>query len=450
MFSVSEIAKLVDGRLLRAGEETPERVIHDSRLVQEGDLFVALKGERTDGHAFLDEAFTRGACAAIVSDRKAIPEAGRNVICVRDSLQALWALAAAWRKELSAILVGITGSCGKTTTKGLVAHLLEGDFRVFAAPESFNTEIGLPLALLGMTNSAEVGVFEVGANAPGEIAALSALLSPQIAILTMVGRTHLEGFGDLKTVAEEKWELVRALPGDGTVIVNVDCPELAPFIKSEKRPLVSFGLDDGMVRGAVTRSVPNLRVQVAEPPLGLICPLIGRHNAANLLAAVSCALHVGVSPQTIEQRAATFEPILHRLQLLRVPFGYLLDDTYNANPEATAAALHVLAEFDLPVERRGFVFGDMLELGKDANHYHREILELALQFGISPIFPVGEAATQAAEEMLACGSSGTLVLTKREDLADRINEELCGKQNLLLVKGSRMLGLEHLVEELNE
>ncbi len=450
MFSVSEIAKLVDGRLLRGGEATPERVIHDSRLVQEGDLFVALKGERADGHAFLGEAFARGACGAIVSDRKVIPEAGRNVICVEDSLQALGALAAAWREELSATFVGITGSCGKTTTKGLLAHLLEGGFHVFAAPESFNTEIGLPLALVSMSTSAQVGIFELGASAPGEIAPLASLLSPQIAILTMVGRTHLEGFGDLKAVAKEKWELVRALPSDGTVVVNIDCPEFAPFIEQETRRLVSFGLESGMVRGAVTRSVPDLHVKIVEPPLRLISPLIGRHNATNLLGAVSCALHLGVPPQTIEERVATFGPVSHRLQLLRAPFGYLLDDTYNANPEATRAALHVLAELDLPVERRGFVFGDMLELGEESPRLHREVLEFALSLGISPIFPVGEAATQATEEMLTSGPSGTFVLTRREELADHIKKELQGKQNLLLVKGSRRLGLEYLVEQLSD
>ena len=186
MFSVSEIARLVDGRLLEDVEETPRRVIHDSRLVQEGDLFVALKGERTDGHAFLEEVFARGACAAIVSDRKVIPAAGRNVICVRETLRALWALAAAWRRGLSAIFVGITGSCGKTTTKALLAHLLAEDFEVFTARKSFNTEIGLPLALLSMSTSAQVGVFELGTSAPGEIAPLANLLSPQITERTVL------------------------------------------------------------------------------------------------------------------------------------------------------------------------------------------------------------------------------------------------------------------------
>ena len=449
MFSVSEIAKLVGGRLLRRVDETPRRVIHDSRLVKEGDLFIALKGERTDGHEFLGEAFGRGACGAIVSASQAVPGAARNVICVEEPLRALRTLAAAWRREHSATFIGITGSCGKTTTKGLLAHLLQGDFQVFAAPESYNTEIGLPLALLSMPTPSHLGIFELGASAPGEIAPLANLLSPQIAILTMVGRTHLEGFGDSKTVAEEKWDLVRALPRDGTVVVNADCPELSPFIEQETRRLVSFGLESGMLQGKITHAVPNLSVEIEEPPLHLSSRLIGRHNAINMLAAVACALHLGVPAQTIEERVATFEPILHRLQLLRVPFGYLLDDTYNANPEATAAALHVLAELDLPVERRGFVFGDMLELGENASRFHREILDLALQLRVSPIFPVGEAATQAAEEMLR-SSPGTFVLARREDLADRISDELGRERNVLLVKGSRMLGLEQLVEKLTE
>jgi len=429
-------------------ETTPERVIHDSRLVQEGDLFIALKGERTDGHEFLEEAFVRGACGAIVSDSKAVPETARNVIRVEEPLRALWTLAAAWRREHSATLVGITGSCGKTTTKALLAHLLAADKKVFAAPESYNTEIGLPLALLAMSTSAQVSIFELGASAPGEIAPLAELLAPHIAILTTAGRAHLGGFGDISTVAEEKWELVRALPGDGTVVVNADCLELAPFIEQETRRLVSFGLESGMVRGTITRSVPNLHVKIAEPPLGLICPLIGRHNATNLLGAVSCALHLGVPPQTIERRVATFEPVSHRLQLLRVPFGYLLDDTYNANPDSTAAALRVLATLDVPVERRGFVFGDMLELGEAAARFHRELLRLALGLGIAPVFPVGELANQAAQDVLEEVPRGTIIYSDRQELAGCIRRSLEGDRNLLLVKGSRRLGLEGLVEQL--
>ena len=448
MFSVSEIAQLVGGRLLRRVDKMPRRVIHDSRLVQEGDLFVALKGERTDGHEFLEEAFLCGACGAIVSDTKAVPETARNVIRVEEPLRALWALAAAWRREHSAMFIGITGSCGKTTTKALLAHILAADNKVFAAPESYNTEIGLPLALLSMSPAAQVGIFELGASAPGEIAPLAELLAPQVAILTMVGRVHLEGFETLETVTNEKWELIRALPAEGTAIVNADAPYLAPLVRQWEGELISFGLEKGQLRGYITGTFPGLRLEIKKPPLCLSSPLLGRHNAINLLAAVSCALHLGVPPRTIKQQAKTFELVPHRLSLLRAPFGFLLDDTYNANPDSTSAALHVLAELDVPAKRRAFVFGDMLELGEESARFHRQILELALQLGISPIFPVGELATQAVTDTGKAISEAAFIIIPQGELADQIREHLPGSQNLLLIKGSRRLGLEQIVDQL--
>jgi len=449
MFSVARIADITAGHILRETKGRPLRVMHDSRLIQPGDLFVALTGARVNGHAYLQEAFSRGACGAIVSGLEAVPGKGRNVIQVDDPLRALQSLATAWRKETSAQFIGITGSCGKTTTKALLAHLLAEDLAVFAAPESFNTEIGLPLALLAMPPSAGLGIFELGANAPGEIAALAALLSPQIAVLTMVGRVHLEGFETLERIADEKWDLVRALSRDGTAIVPADCPELVPFLKEGGRNLVSFGLGQGDVQGKITQRVPNLRMQIVEPALELTSPLIGSHNATNLLAAVTCALHLGVSSRKIQRRVATFQGVCHRLRLVRAPFGYLLDDSYNANPEAAGAALRVLAELNLPVKRRAFVFGDMLELGEGSLRFHREILELALSLGIAPIFPVGESATKGARGLLSRVPQGTIVFATRQRLANRVRDTLQGDRNLLLVKGSRVLSLDKLVEELS-
>lgn len=424
-------------------------MVHDSRQVNPGDLFVALPGRRVDGHSFLAEVFARGACGAIISDCGFVPESGHGLILVKDTLEALHKIAAAWRKGLVAKFVGVTGSCGKTTTKALIAHLLRGDMRVFSAPESFNTEVGLPLALLGMPRSTKIGIFELGTNAPGEIAALAALLAPQVAVLTMVGRVHLEGFGTLEEIANEKWDLIRALPQNGVGIIPADPPVLAQLIEQEDRQLISFGLEQGDLRGRIIQTVPNLRLRISDPRLELDPPLIGGHNAVNLLAAVGCALHLGVSPHMIEKRVATFVPIPHRLQLIHAPLGYILDDSYNANPGATRAALRVLAELDLPVKQRAFVFGDMLELGKGSMHYHREILELALRLGISPIFPVGEAATAAAQNIQDQRPRGRIIFADKEELPDRVRKALRGDRNLLLVKGSRLLGLEKLVEELS-
>jgi UDP-N-acetylmuramoyl-tripeptide--D-alanyl-D-alanine ligase len=310
MFPSSDIARIVAGRLLRESDEVPLRAIHDSRLVREGDLFVALVGERTDGHAFLAEAFARGACGALIADAGAIPRYGRNLIVVEDTRAALQGLAAAWRKGLPATFVGITGTCGKTTTKAILAHILERDLRVFSAPHNYNTEIGLPLALLAMPSNAQVGIFELGASAPREIAPLAALLAPKIAILTMVGHGHLSGFGSIETIAEEKWELVRALPSQGIAIINLDCPELSRLADGWTGEIISVGLQGGVVHGKIVGACPGLIIEVEDPPLRLETNLLGRHNATNILSAVACALELGLAKETIENR--TLHPCLAR------------------------------------------------------------------------------------------------------------------------------------------
>jgi UDP-N-acetylmuramoyl-tripeptide--D-alanyl-D-alanine ligase len=447
VFSFAEIAERAGGRLLEGDGGTPRRVVHDSRLVEDGDLFVALPGARTDGHDYLAQAFARGAGGALVSRQVAIP-GGRNLILVPETLSALQRLASAWREGLPAVLVGVTGTCGKTTTKLLLAHLLAGDREAFAAPESYNTEVGLPLALLAMPLSAAAGVFELGTSAPGEIAPLARLLAPRVGVVTLVGRGHLEGFGSVAAVVEEKWDLVRALPEDGLAVVNADCPLLAERARAWRGRISTVGVESGTFRGRVEQASPRLVLRVDDPPLSLSLPLLGAHNATNVLAAAACAHHLGVSPETIERRVESFSGAPHRLALLPAPFGHVLDDTYNANPESMAAALRFLAEVDLPLVRRGFVFGEMLELGEDADRCHDEVLTLALRLGASPIYPVGDGATRAAERALGKGGGRGIVLSSREDLPRRVQEDLARGPALLLVKGSHALRLDELVERL--
>jgi UDP-N-acetylmuramoyl-tripeptide--D-alanyl-D-alanine ligase len=448
MFPIAEIARILGGDLVKETGETPRRAIHDSRLVREGDLFVALEGAHTDGHVFLEEAFAHGACGALVSEARAIPKSGRNLIVVENTLEALQRLASTWRRELPATFIGITGTCGKTTTKALLTHLLRGDLDTFSAPHNYNTEIGLPLALLEMPSCAQVGVFELGTSAPGEIAPLAALLSPEISILTMVGRGHLSGFGSVAAIAEEKWELVRALPKNGTAIVNLDCPELSRLATGWKGEVISVGLHGGKVDGRIVGTCPGLIIEMEPPPLRLETTLLGRHNATNVLAAVACALELGLAPETIEKQVRTFKPFPHRLNLLSTSFGYLLDDTYNANPDSTRGALFTLAEFDLDIAQRAFVFGDMLDLGEDSPRFHCEMIDLALRLGIEPIFPVGDLTTAAAREAAKNAPAGTFVFSPREELAGSIQKALTRDRNLLLVKGSRDMHLDQLVEQL--
>ncbi len=448
MFTFSKIAQIVDGDLVgqRKGS-CPLRVIHNSRLVREGDLFVALTGSRTDGHNHVSDALANGATGAIVSERSAIPKSMDNAVVVDDTLIALHKLASAWRNQLDAQFVGITGTCGKTTTKALVGHLLGVGREVFVAPANYNTEIGLPLALLETPKSAQVGVFELGASVPGDIELLVKLLLPDIGIITTVGRGHLDKFGSINEVAREKWELIRGLDEQGVGIVNADCSPLEKLASSWGGKIRTFGLRSGEVHGRVQHTCEGIVVDTTNPAASFSAPLLGEHNASNLLGAIVCAVEFGMNVDQISSRLKSFKPVPHRLSLVSTSFGYVIDDTYNSNPDSASAALRTLVEADLPATTRSFVFGDMLGLGKQTPEYHDEVLKLALSLGIEPIFPVGEQATAAGRR--ANSDLGSRVVFAEENkLVASIVDKLVGKQNVLLVKGSRDLGLEHLVEEL--
>lgn len=450
MYPVGRIAAIVGGRLLRSDGATPGRIVHDSRHVASGDLFVALRGRRVDGHAFLAHAFARGACAALLSDPGSAPADARNLIVANDTLAALQTLAAAWRRAHDATFVGISGSNGKTTTRVLLAHLLggtEGAGAAFSAPANYNTEVGLPLAVLAMPETASLGLFELGAERPGEIGVLVEILRPQIGLITSVGPSHLRGFGTLDAVAEEKWTLVEGLPTDGYAVLNADSPHLRRLAKQADCTCATVGLGRGEIRGRLEQEVPHIALALDAPPMRLACPLIGKHNAVNLLIAAVTALRLGLPPDTIEERAKTFTPIPHRLRPVAAPFGTILDDTYNANPASTAGALHALAQFGEAGAHRVFVFGEMLDLGPHADRHHRDVLDLALRLGIDAILPVGERAVTACRAR----RSPPVRIVDRDELGPTIRG-LCHKpgNHLVLVKGSRALGLERLVGELAE
>ena len=448
MYPVGDIAAIVGGDLLRGDGATPNRIVHDSREVAEGDLFVALRGRRTDGHAFLPDAFARGACGALISDPGAVPADARNLIAVGDTVGALQRLAAAWREALDATFVGITGSNGKTTTRALLAHLLaraDRPHRVFNAPKNYNTEVGLPLALLAMPEAASIGLFELGADRPGDIAALADVLAPQVGLITSIGPSHLDGLGSVEAVAVEKWSLVERLPPDGTAFVNADSPDLLCLMQEADGRCTGVGIERGDVRGRIDREVPRLVLTVDDPPMRLVAPLIGRHNAVNLLLAAVTAFRLGVPASAIEERTGTFVPVPHRLEPIQAPFGTVLDDTYNANPASTAGALRALARCGGPETRRVFVFGEMRELGPEADRYHREAVDLALDLGIDAVLPVGDLAVDACRTRPA----DAIRFVDRDEL-DRSIRSICApsRDAFVLVKGSRALELERLVEEL--
>jgi len=447
VFEIREIASILGGRLLdeQAAAQRPRHITHDSRLVEPGDLFVALPGTRVDGHHFLEAARERGACAALVAEGTDVSSEIPNRIAVPDTLAALQALARAWRGTLPAKLVAITGSNGKTTTRALLAHFLGGAPDAYAAPKNYNTEIGLPLALLAMPATARIGVFELGAGEPGDIALLAEILRPDVGIITSVGPSHLDRFGTVDAVADEKWALAGALPADGLMLVNVDCDLLRQRLATSPPAcrVLATGVEHGGVRADVCEGTSRLELVVGSPAMHLTCPLLGRHNAVNVLLAAATAAELGVPPSTVETRAASFVPIPHRLQPLAGPFGTVLDDTYNANPASVEAALRVLAAYGPASASRLFVFGDMLDLADITEAEHERIAKLALELSIGRVFPVGEHAVRACRTV----GGDAFRYVDRAELAGEIIET-AGDKAVVLVKGSRALSLEHLVTEL--
>ena len=446
MFPVEKIAQIVEGELLRREKITLARAIHDSRLVESGDLFVALPGRRADGHTFLADVFGRGASGAIISDTTNLPSNARNLIRVANPTLALQQWAAAWRKTLDATLVAITGSNGKTTVKTLLGHLLSARGPAYVSPHNYNTEIGLPIALLSMPADADIGVFELGAEQPGDIATLAHILRPHLGIITSVGPSHLDGFETVNAVASEKWSLINQLPENSAAIVNADSPHLRALATAARTPILSAGLDHGDVRGKVLQTVPSVKVSLEDHDVTLSCPLIGTHNAENMLLAAVAAHELGMSWDSIADQAISCKPIPHRLNPIQVPFGMVLDDTYNANPASMTAALKVLAAYGDAGAVRVFVFGEMLGLGAESERFHREIAQLALRLPIDAILPVGDAAIAACRSVATLPDEARFVVLARQEIKAWINS--FSTSMVVLVKGSRALELDKLVDEL--
>ncbi len=456
MLSLDWIAQVVGGRVHRPD---PAREISgvsiDSRLLRAGEFFVALPGQRTDGHLFLEEAFRRGASGAIVS--KIPSERFYNCIQVPDTTRALQQLAAARRKQLSIPIVGITGSSGKTTTKELLYALLSRRYRAYRSPGNYNTEIGLPLALLNMPPDAEVGIFELGLQRPGDLKILSELARPTIGVLTSVGDAHLGFFPSREALARAKWELIESLSTEGVAALNFDAPHLASWAERLPVRVIGFGIEDerASIRAKNIRddSLEGLAFEISArgERFDVRMHLLGRMNVYNALAASSVAFELDVPVREIQRALSEFKAISHRMELKRSQrFGLILDDSYNANPASTKEALWALARLRVP-HRKIFVLGDMLELGSFAKELHRELAGLIDELGLDRVFTVGELAKEAALALAkrpGWGASRALSARSLTELKALLWKELVDDRNLILIKGSRGMELDRLVSAL--
>jgi len=418
----------------------------DSRTVQPGELFVALRGPNFDGHAFVPGARQRGAAGAVV---ECPPEAALPWLRVPDSLSALGAMAADWRGRFELPVIAVTGSFGKTTVKEMMAAIVASRGEVLATRGNLNNEIGLPLTLFGLDHRHRAAVLELGANHAGEIGRLTAISRPSVGLVTAAGPVHLEGFGSVEGVARAKGELFAGLPEDGVAVINED-DAYAPLWRelAGARRCVGFGLSARaefraeQVRQSLDADGPLLEFRLVTPDGAAEARLAlpGRHNALNALAAAAATWAAGWSLEEIVAGLGRVAGVRGRMSLRKARSGALLiDDTYNANPVALQAAIDYATA--LPGET-WLVLGDMGELGAASGELHAEAGRFAKAHGVARLYACGPESAAAAT---AFGDARHF--TDLEALAAALEEDLPAGVNLL-VKGSRAMRLEWVIERL--
>ena len=451
-YSWADLAALSGGRLEKPGAVVPTRVVVDSRAVQKGDLFVALRGGRRDGHEFLAEVAARGGAGALVSQPSSSLPADFGLIVVGETLKGLQALAISHRKKMPVRVIGITGSNGKTTTKEMMAQLLKGMGReVFATRGNLNSQIGLPLMLLDLEPHHTHAVLEMGASATGDIARLAEMAAPHMAVLTGIGRAHLETFGTLEGVLAAKWELVDALGKDGIAFLNGDDPLLMSRKKTAHCSVVTFGKSPGAdVRAENIRQDPQTVFDLVVGPFRreVRLPVPGLFNVSNALAAAAVALwDRGLLPD-VAAGLARFVPPPQRMQLRRRPDGSLfVIDAYNANPDSMAASVQSFVQA-FPHWPKIAVLGSMLELGPTSEKEHRHLGELLAGLPLDRIFFVGPEGPSVRAGYTEAGGKNEIYVDEDRDRVRRKLGEILTSDSVVLFKASRGVRLEDIYEPL--
>ncbi|MDA0666588.1 MAG: UDP-N-acetylmuramoyl-tripeptide--D-alanyl-D-alanine ligase [Planctomycetota bacterium] len=443
--NTQEIAQVLGASLFAEEPQPVRRVVMDSRAVMPGDLFVALVGARTDGHAHLRQAFEKGAVAALVQPDRGERPAGLVCIVVPDSLKALGALARFHIERLRAQVVGITGSVGKTTAKDFLFQLLGGAAQhAFAAPASYNSEVGLPLAILGAPLDTKNLVLEFGINAPGEMDVLLGIARPWHVWITAIGASHLEGLGAVETVAFEKAKLAQAAPENGRIWIDEvvaeamrqHCPTWQAHLDVRDHLM-----DDGV---EVQSRVPGAWV-LQHARYGLLqMKLHAEHEIASALTAARIARYFGVADRDLRTRLTQLVPPQGRMSVLQRNGVTVLDDAYNANPLSMHAALEVFREWP-HAERRIAVLGSMKELGPSAEVLHKEVGHWVAEAGVDLLIGVGSGGAWIAEGV---GDRVPCRVVDDASAAAAILNQTLKPGDVLLLKASRSEALERILPQL--
>ena len=435
------------------GEQIAGGYSIDSRTVQSGDLFLAVRGERLDGHDYVEKALQAGASGAVIAiDQAERFAASGKVLIVKDTLVALQRLGAAGRRLWGKRLVGVTGSAGKTTTKDVIAHVLSTRFRVLKSQGNLNNHFGLPLQLLKLEAEHDIAVIEMGMSHAGEITALCDIAKPDWGVVTSVAPVHLEFFPEgIAGIARAKYELIASLPPSGAAFLNADDPYVSQFGRDFHGKVVMFGISPAADVSA--KSVEDLGPHGSRFQLhagGVITPaalpLLGNHNISNALAGIAVALEAGVTPSEAAASLASLKAPDKRGQVLQLNGATIINDCYNSNPKALEAMVDVVASS--PAKRRIVVAGEMLELGNAAPELHRQSGNHIAQRKIDILLGVRGAASFIVEGAAAGGVFAKFV-SEPELAGDWLAENL-KSGDVVLVKASRGVKLERALERLNE
>ncbi|MBI3017473.1 MAG: UDP-N-acetylmuramoyl-tripeptide--D-alanyl-D-alanine ligase [Deltaproteobacteria bacterium] len=468
MFTTEEILKATKAKLVGGDRDALKTslpfkgVSQNSKTIHSGELFIAIVGQRLDGHEFLKEAFDRGVRGALVQkgcySPKEFPEA--MFFEVLDTTKALGDLAHFHRQKFKIPLVGITGSNGKTTTKDLLAHLLKTKMNVLKTEGNLNNLIGLPFTLFRLNSSHEIALLEMGMSFPFEIERLSQIAQPTAGLITNIGKAHLATMESMGKIAKSKGALFKSLSSKNIAFINKDDPYLNPFCKKVKSQVRTYSLKTKAdakvsVRGTILEDLGLkgvvMKCEWSLPQKEVIkfhLPLNGQHHAQNALAAVCVASYFGVPAQKIKSAIESFIPTEGRSHILHLSYGIILiDDSYNANPDSMAAGLKMLKNISKN-QKTYAVLGDMLELGSKEKQYHAEIGRIIKKIGIDNVLTFGSLSQYIVKEADKNKKIRTFWTLNQDELISQLKQYLKLSPGVILVKGSHSMKMEKVVEAL--
>lgn len=456
-YTIGDILKATGGRLLQGSAgRTVSGLSTDTRTLKAGDLFVAIKGTRHDGHGFIADATAGGASGALVDQEELDLPASINVIVVRDTLNALSDMASYARSVRPVPLVAVAGSSGKTTTKEMIAAILSDSRCVLKTEGNRNNLIGLPLTLFGLSSIHDVVVVELGVNTPGEMQRLTVMCRPDVAVITNIGRSHLEGFGDIEGVAREKVSLFNSLGPGAVMIVNADDARIAAAARSDaydKMEKITFGTGEGVdVRVKGSKRLAPSALEVSYDVRGKAIEVRFSNplecNAINGAAAIAAALALGVGVYAMRDPLEAFTTPEGRLEVRTISGAVVLDDTYNSNPDSAAAALETLGGYE---GRKIAVLGDMLEMGECSDQLHREVGRLAAETGVEVLLITG-LWKESVKAGAISGGMDEPSIRCFYDTAAIVDElkSILRPGDSVLVKGSRQTRMDEVISGLED